>query len=387
MQTLIALNATNNTQTTRPARRYKYGRPPRRINTAAPTLSSPHQRSLAPRLSLSLLLFSSSLSYSLAMRFLKLFAEVSVGVGTLLSGHCPEDGTPPPFKPPLGVDKACAVWGKTADAFFNPVGFVHTLLSIKDSSLNTGWDGTFTRTWRSGQLAPSDEDWSSGLSFVNALPEARKTPSGYTGTTDIILAPCIICSSLRDAPSPTNDDHATIAAGDIRVKFIREWPANSKSAEDMLRTVMLLSLIIGVHILAAMIAHDPHNVVEAQVFPFIGRCFTRLFPSIANGQTIPWDSNGKIFVTTKDGKWMSLVVISAAKYAMVEGSPDEDLKPEMADVKPAHAWSRNARASTSGHRQSGRGQKKASKSRRARSGAPEPPHRSSSLNLSVSIFL
>ncbi|KAH9914730.1 uncharacterized protein B0H18DRAFT_1125314 [Fomitopsis serialis] len=304
------------------------------------------------------------------MRFFKLLAEVSVGVGTLLSGYCPEDGGAPPFRPPAGIDRACAAWGKTVDAVFNPVGLGHTLLRIKDGSFNTGWDGTLIGMWRSGQLAPSDEDWSPDLSFVNgttnidigyidpgsppgsgALPEARKTPSGYTGTKDIILAPCIICSSLRDAPSPTDDDYATIAVGDIRVKIIREWPANSKPAEDMLRTVMLLSLVIGGHILAAMIAHDPHNVVETHVFPFIGRCVRR----VVHVWNMPWTSSGRIFITTSDGnEWVLLDDLVNAEFILVvEDEPDH--------VDPAPLWNRGMRVPTSGPRQTRRGQKKASK--------------------------
>ena len=64
------------------------------------------------------------------MRFLTLLAEVTAGVGTLLSTHCPEAGSAPP-KHSLGIGTACAVWGKTVDTVFNPVGYATSLLSAR----------------------------------------------------------------------------------------------------------------------------------------------------------------------------------------------------------------------------------------------------------------
>ena len=54
------------------------------------------------------------------MRFLKLFAEVGVGLGTFLSGYC---GTSPP-SPGNSVNSVCETWNGAVDTFLYNIEYV-----------------------------------------------------------------------------------------------------------------------------------------------------------------------------------------------------------------------------------------------------------------------
>ncbi|TFY51329.1 hypothetical protein EVJ58_g10626 [Rhodofomes roseus] len=271
------------------------------------------------------------------MRFFNLLVDVGVGVGTLLSSYCPEDGIAPTSKPPVVIDKACIAWGKTVDAAFNPVGLA--FLGIKDGSFNMGWDGVSIGKWRGGHLAILDDDMSPDVSFVNgttnsdidildtggtpdpgAPKSTARTSDVHTGTKDIKPAPCIICSSLRDAPIATVDRQATMVASDLEAEYKSVPLVDSESVE----------------------ADSPPTEAEKLI---------ALFYAFA----IPFWT---VFIWLK-----SLIVLSPSEYVLVEGSPnDEEPEPEPTEAEEAGPA---RRISTSGARDSRRGQKKAKRNAKA----------------------
>ncbi|KZT66061.1 hypothetical protein DAEQUDRAFT_768316 [Daedalea quercina L-15889] len=339
------------------------------------------------------------------MRFLKLFAEASVGVGTLLSTYCPEPGATSP-KHAAGLNIACDVWGKAVDVIFSPVG--HSFYGTKDGSL-AGWDGGLLRKWRTGLLATSDDSWSSDLSFVNTsttigigngILDTGGTPGGdplasgstqttsieYTGTKDIILAPCIICSALRDPPQTTpSDASATMAAGKDDVE--PEPLVNSADVEKML-VFFAFAIVFWVSHIWIMLNAAQRTVIDTHVIPFVRKWIARPLFSFMEyvgwftfGQPIAWDPEWKDFiVVTKDGTYRSMAFLSMTDFILLDGTPvadDEDTYINMTDVpvervinvedvpvereSPAPVWNRDMHVSTSGPRQTRRGQKKAAK--------------------------
>ncbi|TFY56177.1 hypothetical protein EVJ58_g7798 [Rhodofomes roseus] len=343
------------------------------------------------------------------MRFFNLLVDVGVGVGTLLSSYCPEDGIAPTSKPPVVIDKACTAWGKTVDAAFNPVGLA--FLGIKDGSFNMGWDGVLIGKWRGGHIAILDDDMSPDVSFVNgttnsdidildtggtpdpgAPTSTARTLDVNTGTKDIKPAPCIICSSLREAPTATVDRQATMVAADLEAEYKTvplvdpesvEVDSPPTEAEKLIAlfyafTIPFWTVFIWLKIdtKRRALIDDFTTSVARRCADWFAVCITAIlrpirnalayfgpFAKIMNGLTIPWDSNGKVFVTTKHGKWMSLAVLSSSEYVLVEGSPDdEEPEPELAEAEEAGPA---RRISTSGARDSRRGQKKAKKNVKA----------------------
>ena len=146
----------------------------------------------------------------------------------------------------------------------------------------------------------------------------------YNGPKEIMLAPCIICKVIPDAPTTTPSAAATTLAAD---EFDFE-PAPSAGSEEVKGFIKLCAgaiVFIMTHVWI-MLNAARRNVFDTHVIPFLADCtdglcayarearrvygiivtsVSRFIDIIsAFGQPIALNGNEKFLVTRKDGKLM-----------------------------------------------------------------------------------
>ncbi|EPS95749.1 hypothetical protein FOMPIDRAFT_155421 [Fomitopsis schrenkii] len=319
------------------------------------------------------------------MRFLKLLAEVGVGLGTFLNGYCPEVG-PAPTPHGTSINGVCETWGNAVDTFLYNIE--PEVLVTKAGSM-VAWDALTTGGWQSG-LASLYNDWSLDLGFIygssildtggtsdEALPpgEVSAPKDVYTGPKEIMLAPCIICKVLPDAPTTTPGDAAVTPAAIESESGAAPAPsAHSADIEQQLVFIAFVVVFWVLHIWIMLYAAE-RTVIDTHAIPFVRKWIARPVFAVLHyvgwmsfGEPIPWPTECKFIIVTKDGRFLSMARLSRKDYILARGVPlvdDEELETkapaEPEREPPARVWHPDMHVSTSGRRESRRGQKKAAK--------------------------